>query len=482
MKRARTIPRHNRLPYQLGAMRFADLSESFHTIVELLVSYLTFTDADHAILLRALFLVNRASRWIVYYALRAAKATYTEDMGFTFCRLSRCCELCGRVPKPIPVQVRLWDRDVGEHVDDVLLCGRCSDRSTVMLQRVGNVFSGFVYWNRWSVPITPTVSATRRLDERLLDPTSGVAGIETFIQSLKDEPIVTLLVSNTPEHRFLTRRLRYCDARPTIDAFQPELDRLDVERRADESAFVQDKYTEFRDHLASHGVDFALDPPLTTEEVRGADVNVSSKTPRLELARLVHLHMKRHGPTTFAMLYQNLCDRLRRCDIHPSFGWIKSWIPVESQLDLCRQILSNGCLRVCRFATTVWEAKRGKYPETEVVVVGIEFSFAHRHRQRFLIHSTPATVDALGDCCASSMWRSVPTESFFSLETLLETCTWHRPGQLPIAHMLHVSATPDHKRHKLPERCVHVPPPDAKRAWWRLTSCSVCKGGPSLMQ
>jgi len=325
------------------------------------------------------------------------------------------------------------------------------------------------------MPITSTVSATRRLDERLLDPTSGVAGIETFIRSLNDEPMVTLLVSNTPEHRFLTRRLRFCDARPTIDAFQPELDRLDAERRAEESAFVQDKYNEFRDHLASHGVDFALDPPLTAEEVKGADVNVSSKTPRLELSRLIHLHMNRHGPTPFAMIYQNLCDRLRRCAIHPSFGWVKSWISVESQLDICRQILSNnGCVRVCRVATTTWEAGRGKSPKTKVTAVGIEFSFSNRRRQRFLIHSTPATVDALGDCCASSAWRSVPTESLFSLETLLETCTWHRPGQLPVARMLQLSATPGRKCYKLPGRCVHAPPPDAKGAWWRLTSCSVC--------
>ena len=72
LKRSRTVSQNNRLPYQLGAMRFADLGESFHTIVELLVSYLICTDTKHALLLRTLFLVNRTSRCIVYDALCAA--------------------------------------------------------------------------------------------------------------------------------------------------------------------------------------------------------------------------------------------------------------------------------------------------------------------------------------------------------------------------------------------------------------------------
>jgi hypothetical protein len=461
-------------------MRFADLGESFHTIVELLVSYLICTDTDNAIFLRTLFLVNQASMWIVYDALRAVKATDIEDMGRTFCRLSRCCELCGCVPEPIPVRVRLWDHTVGEHVDDVLLCGRCSDRNTVVLERTMDGSGEFVYLNRWSTPIASATSVTLRLDERLLDPTSGVAGVETFVYSLGDKSLVTLLLSSTPEHRFLTRRLGYCDARPAIDAFQPELDRMDAERCAAESAFVHDQYNTFRDRLASRGVDFVLDPLLTVDEVKESEFVAPSKASRAGLARMINFHMKQSHPIPFEAIYQPLCDRLCRYAVHESFGWVDLH-PAESQLDVCHQILNGGCVRLCRVATSTWKAMRGGYPITESVSVGVEFSFENCTRQQFLIHSDPDTVDALGDCCASSAWRPVPAEALFALENLLDECRWHRPVDGLVPDMLHASVTPGHKRHRLPRRCMHVPPPGGKRAWWRLTSCSVCGGGTSSM-
>ena len=458
MKRSMTISHQNRLQYQIGAKRFANLQESFYEILEILLPLVLQDGPIFASVLPLLVLVNKHSCLQVLNALRCVNC----DTGLAFCRLTNVCECCAAKRPANPIV--FWNHRTHKQSTGITLCTGCTESHVVQTERLYEpLVNGF----------RVRIDQTDRFDRRILQPTPYHARTNAhpmareLVRTMMDESQITLFLPPTENaKRPASGRLKVCDATSLVASFQPGLNQLDVEKRAKDVKFINDTTDDVCTLLESLGIssEFAS-PRYTPEDVQSAGFHGHWKTLHTEFASRLRYAIVVCDYSNRWSGFDDFINRLRREALHRSFGWIESTYGLEFDLVMCRRILNNG-LRVKRLCTTTWKARRGGGGETQVVSLGVQLPCS---KEQFLVSATPEDVDALGCCSVEGVWRTV---SVGGLDTFRAIVTSAFVKEHFIYYQLNRSTLT--RKRNLSCRCAHRAPNFKRSFQWVFLACSVC--------
>ena len=457
MKRSMTISHQNRLQYQIGAKRFANLQESFYEILEILLHFVLQDGPIFASVLPLLVLVNKQSCLQVLNALRHVN----RDTGLAFCHLANVCECCAA--KRPANQIVFWDHRTNNQSTGITLCAGCTESHVVRTERL---YEPLV--NGFRVRTDQT-----DFDRRILQPTPYHTGTNAhpmareLVRTMMDESKINLFLPPTESvKRPASARLEGCDATSLVASFQAGLDQLDVEKRAKDVKFINDMTDDMCTLLYSLGISTEFTSPRPTpEHLQKTQFHGHWQSYSAEFASRLRYAIVVCGYSQRWSGFDDFINRLRREALHPSFGWIESVYDVEFDLEMGRRLLNNG-LRVKRVCTTTWRARRGAASETRVVSLGVQLPGS---KEQFLVSATPESVDALGCCSIEGVWRTV---SVGGLEAFGSIVTSAYVKENFVYYQLNRSTRT--RKRNLSCRCAHRAPNFRRSFQWVFVACTVC--------